>query len=74
MDMGKLNIVSLVLMIVMIIITLPLYPKNILIEFSSINILVFFSVYIIWMFLHEILHSIAYIILIKGGALNKGIA
>lgn len=80
MDMGKLNIVSLVLMIVMIIITLPLYPKNLLIEFSSINILVFFSVYIIWMFLHEILHSIAYIIyggdfkkIVYGGYLEKGV-
>lgn len=80
MDMTKLNIVSLLLMVLMIIITIFLYPNNLMIEFSNINILVFFSLYIVWMFLHEILHSIAYTIyggdfkkIVYGGYLEKGV-
>ena len=80
MDITKLNIISLLILALMVIVTIFLYPKNLAITFYETNMVLLFSLYIIWMLLHEILHSISYVLyggdfkkIIYGGYLEKGV-
>ena len=80
MDITKLNIISLLILVLMVIVTIFLYPKNLAITFYETNMVLLFSLYIIWMLLHEILHSISYVLyggdfkkIVYGGYLEKGV-
>lgn len=80
MDINKVNILCITLFVVFIIISALIYPNNLGKEFYEVNLVLLVALYVIWLLLHELLHSLAYTIygasfkkIIYGAYLEKGI-
>lgn len=79
-DVLKLNIISIVVFLVAILSSFIFYQGSLSIELNNLNIFLFLLMYIGWCILHEIIHSIAYVIngasykkIVYGAFLEKGV-
>lgn len=80
MNMTTLNVGCIILLMIMMIISIFIYPSFINDVIENVNFLFFFVLYFFYMILHEIFHSIAYVIygsdykkITYGVCLEKGV-
>ncbi len=79
-DIAKLNLLCVILFILVCGLTFCLYKGNILVEIYEVNLVLLLAFYIIFMLLHELLHSLAYKLyggsskkIVFGSYLEKGV-
>lgn len=79
-NVGKLNLVCIIFFILLILLTAILYKGDLLTDFYKVNLMLLILVNIITMLIHELLHSLAYVIyggdfknIVYGSYLEKGV-
>lgn len=79
-NVGKLNVVCIVLFIAIVLLTSFLYRGDIIADLTATNLMLLIFVNIILMLVHELLHSLAYVIyggdfkkIVYGAYLEKGV-
>lgn len=79
-NVGKLNLVCIIFFILLILLTSFLYKGDLLTDFYKVNLMLLILVNIIMMLMHELLHSLAYVIyggkfknIVYGSYLEKGV-
>lgn len=79
-NVGKLNLVCIIFFILLTVLTSFIYKGNLMADFYQVNLMLLILVNIIMMLIHEILHSIAYVIyggkfknIVYGSYLEKGV-
>ena len=79
-NVGKLNIVCIIFFILLTLLTSFIYKGNLMADFYQVNLMLLILVNIIMMLVHELLHSLAYIIyggkfknIVYGSYLEKGV-
>ena len=79
-NVGKLNLVCIVLFVVIVLLTSFLYRGNIIEDLTEVNLMLLILVNVALMLVHELLHSLAYVIyggdfkkIVYGAYLEKGV-
>lgn len=79
-NVGKLNIVCIVLFILIVLLTALLYRGNLIEDLTEVNLMLLILVNVVLMLVHELLHSLAYVIyggdfkkIVYGAYLEKGV-
>ena len=79
-NVGKLNLFCIVFFILLIVLTSFIYKGNLISDFYQVNLMLLILVNIIMMLIHELLHSLAYVIyggkfknIVYGSYLEKGV-
>lgn len=80
MDIAKLNLICIILFIIVLLISSIIYPGDLGKAFYEVNLFLIAFLYIIWIILHELLHSLAYKLyggdfkkIVYGSYLEKGV-
>jgi hypothetical protein len=79
-NVGKLNIVCIIFFILLTLLTSFIYKGNLMADFYQVNLMLLILVNIIMMLVHELLHSLSYVIyggkfknIVYGSYLEKGV-